>query len=179
MKSPSTATCGRSTCGKARDAPVNPAEIVRLMWRSATIVAVVGACALRLAVVWTFCRGDARARALGEIVGGCCETLGPTFIKLAQILSTRPDLIHPELAAALGRLQSAVRHIPHRLVPRLLHAAYGRPVDAVFDTLDFAPLGSGSIAQVHRARLKDGRTVAVKIRRPGIERRVRLICGYC
>ncbi|TCP10694.1 2-octaprenylphenol hydroxylase [Crenobacter luteus] len=96
------------------------------------------------------------------------EELGPTFIKLGQILSTRVDVFGPEWIAEFEKLQSRVPPIPPGDVPRLLTGALGQPVEAVFRRFDAAPIGSASIAQVHRAELLDGTVVAVKLRRPGI-----------
>ncbi|RXZ45273.1 ABC1 kinase family protein [Crenobacter cavernae] len=96
------------------------------------------------------------------------EELGPTFIKLGQILSTRVDVFAPEWITEFEKLQSRVPPIPPADVPRLLASALGQPLDAVFSRFDNAPIGSASIAQVHRAELLDGTVVAVKLRRPGI-----------
>lgn len=114
-------------------------------------------------------RGEVR-RALGESLAECAERLGPTFLKIAQILSARPDLLSPALTAPLARLQDQVRPFDARLVPDLLARAFGQPVDALFAHVDPEPVSAASIAQVHRATLRDGRVVALKIRRPGIER---------
>lgn len=111
-----------------------------------------------------------------ELCGVCaadlCETLGPTFIKLGQILSSRPDLLPAGAAAPLARLQDQVRPFESRLVPRVIEEAYGRPLGEVFSSFDLVPVSAASVAQVHRARLMDGRLVAVKIRRPGVVRTV-------
>lgn len=111
-----------------------------------------------------------------ELCGVCaadlCETLGPTFIKLGQILSSRPDLLPAGAAAPLARLQDQVRPFESRLVPRIIEEAYGRPLGEVFSSFDLVPVSAASVAQVHRARLMDGRLVAVKIRRPGVVRTV-------
>jgi ubiquinone biosynthesis protein len=104
----------------------------------------------------------------GAHAASLCETLGPTFIKLGQILSARPDLLPAGAAVPLARLQDQVRPFESRLVPRIIEEAYGRPLDEVFSSFDLVPVSSASVAQVHRARLLDGRVVAVKIRRPGV-----------
>lgn len=110
------------------------------------------------------------ARLRGESLATALEALGPTYIKLGQLLSARPDVIGVELAAGLARLQERVRPLPSELARRALHEGLG-PRAAAFADVDPAPLGSGSIAQVHRATLRDGRPVAVKIRRPDVVRR--------
>lgn len=109
---------------------------------------------------------------LGESVARLGEALGPTFIKAGQILSSRPDLLPAAVVAPLLRLQDGVAPFPSELIPRLLEEEFGRPFEELFAAFDPVPVASASIAQVHRARLKDGRDVAVKLRRPGICRTV-------
>jgi ubiquinone biosynthesis protein len=98
------------------------------------------------------------------------EELGPTYIKLGQILSTRPDLIPMEFIQELSKLQDHVPAFPFDRVRKVISAEFGRPPEDLFDQLEEAPLASASIGQVHRAVLKDGETVAVKIQRPGIRK---------
>ena len=112
-------------------------------------------------------RGVARGL-LGESLASLCESLGPTYLKIGQILSARPDLLPPELAAPLARLQDRVRPFDVRQVPALVEAELGRPMDEVFAAFDLRPVAAASVAHVHRAELLDGREVAVKIRRPGV-----------
>ncbi len=102
------------------------------------------------------------------------EDLGPTFIKLAQILSTRGDLIGPEYAAELARLQSNVPPLPFSEMTEVLDAELPVPRDEIFATFDTEPIGSASIGQVYRATLHTGETVVVKIQRPGIRRVIEL-----
>ncbi|HEX7333558.1 MAG TPA: AarF/UbiB family protein, partial [Pyrinomonadaceae bacterium] len=109
-------------------------------------------------------------RVLGESVAGLCEDLGPTFIKVGQILSSRPDLLPESMGPPLLRLQDQIAPFDGAKIPRIIESAFGRPLHELFDSFDLAPVASASIAQVHRARLRDGREVAVKIRRPGISR---------
>lgn len=95
--------------------------------------------------------------------------LGPTFIKLGQILSTRADLVGPELAAELAHLQADTPPDPQETVRQTIESELGRPLDATFASFDDAPLASASIAQVHHASLPDGRAVVVKVQHHGIE----------
>jgi ubiquinone biosynthesis protein len=96
------------------------------------------------------------------------EDLGPTFIKLAQILSTRADLIGTEYASELARLQSAVPPVPFPDVARVLDEELSEPHGRVFATFDTEPIGSASIGQVYRATLHSGQAVVVKIQKPGV-----------
>ena len=98
------------------------------------------------------------------------EELGPTYIKLGQILSTRPDLIPMEFIQELSKLQDHVSAFPFDRVRKVIESEFGRPPEDIFDRLDEEPLASASIGQVHRAVLKDGETVAVKFQRPGIRK---------
>ena len=96
------------------------------------------------------------------------EDLGTTFIKLGQILSTRVDLFGPEWIAEFEKLQDQAPPLPFEMLRPQLETKLGAAVETVFDCFDPVPLAAGSIAQVHRARLKDGSEVVVKLRRPGI-----------
>ncbi|MFP6669309.1 MAG: AarF/ABC1/UbiB kinase family protein [Pirellulales bacterium] len=100
--------------------------------------------------------------------------LGPTFIKLGQILSTRPDLVGVELAAELGLLQGDVDADPPAAVYETIEQELGRPVDELFELFEDTPMASASIGQVHRARLKDGQEVAVKVQHQAIEKKMRV-----
>lgn len=96
------------------------------------------------------------------------EQLGPTFVKLGQILSTRGDLLPPEWTRELERLQSHVAPLPWEAIRAQVEADIGGPVADVFASFDTHALAAGSIAQVHRATLKDGASVVVKVRREGL-----------
>ena len=98
------------------------------------------------------------------------EELGPTYIKLGQVLSTRPDLIPMEFIAELSKLQDHVPAFAFDQVRQVIESEFRRPAEELFDQLEAEPLGSASIGQVHRAVLKDGETVAVKLQRPGIRK---------
>lgn len=97
------------------------------------------------------------------------EELGPTFVKLGQILSTRVDIFDAEWIEEFEKLQSNVAPIPVASIDELIESYLGRPMGEVFRSFDSVPIGSASIAQVHKAVLSDGETVAVKIKRPDIE----------
>jgi len=99
--------------------------------------------------------------------------LGTTFIKLGQILSTRSDLIGPELAEELSKLQSSTPPDPVEQVNVLIKEELGASPDQVFHKFDPVPFASASIGQVHHAVLKDGKSVVVKVQHTGIEERVR------
>lgn len=109
---------------------------------------------------------------LGTELARLCEALGPTFIKMGQALSSRPDLLPPDVVRPLVRLQDQLEPVDARLIPGLIVKAFGKEIEAIFDEFDFNPVSAASIAQVHRARLSDGREVAVKIRRPGVDRQI-------
>ena len=96
------------------------------------------------------------------------EHLGPIWVKFGQVLSTRRDLLPPDMADELARLQDRVPPIDPQLARSLVERAFGRPVGELFGSFDEHPVASASIAQVHFATLKDGREVAVKVLRPGM-----------
>ncbi len=102
------------------------------------------------------------------------EDLGPTFIKLAQILSTRADLIGAEYASELARLQSAVPPVPFPDVAQVLDDELSESHSHVFATFDTEPIGSASIGQVYRATLHSGQAVVVKIQKPGVRSTVEM-----
>ena len=98
------------------------------------------------------------------------EELGPTYIKLGQILSTRPDLVPVDILEELARLQDEVPPFPFEDVKAVIESEFGVPAEELFDQLDNQPLASASIGQVHKARTKDGEPVAVKFQRPDIQK---------
>jgi ubiquinone biosynthesis protein len=102
-----------------------------------------------------------------------CEDLGPTFVKLGQVLSTRPDLLPEAYTNELASLRDDVRPFPFEQAEAILKAEYGRPLADLFTSIDPTAVASASISQVHRAVLLDARVVALKIRRPDIAKVVR------
>ncbi len=94
--------------------------------------------------------------------------LGPTFVKLGQVLATRVDVFPPSWISEFEKLHSQVPPVPFEEIRPTLEAALGAPVDQVFPVFDQQAFAAASVAQVHRARLWDGQDVVVKIRRPGI-----------
>ncbi len=95
------------------------------------------------------------------------EELGPTFIKLGQLLSTRPDLVPPDIITELKKLQASVNFLPADTIKGIIESELRRPIDAVFDSFEDQPLAAASLAQVHRAIYK-GKQVVVKVQRPDI-----------
>lgn len=96
------------------------------------------------------------------------ESLGPTWIKLGQILASRPDRVPRAWIDALQSLQDQVQPVPFELIREAIEAGLGVPLSEAFAEVEVKPLGTASIAQTHRARLKDGRQVVVKVQRPGV-----------
>ncbi len=97
------------------------------------------------------------------------EELGPTFVKMGQILSMRSEILPQRYCDELAKLRTNAEPMPFDLVLGTLREEYGRPLDEVFSEIDPKPLGSASLAQVHRATLVDGRPVAVKVQRPHVQ----------
>ena len=96
------------------------------------------------------------------------EELGPTFIKLGQLLSTRPDIIPPPFVREFEKLQDCVPSFSFEELKTQIERELGAPVDTFFSEIDPVPLAAASIAQVHRARLTTGEDVVIKVRRPGV-----------
>ncbi len=98
------------------------------------------------------------------------EDLGPTFIKIGQILAGRPDLINAEIVTELEKLQDKVEPVPFSNLKAFIETDLDRPLEACFASFDTEPMATASIAQVHAARTLDGEDVVVKIKKPGVDR---------
>lgn len=97
------------------------------------------------------------------------EELGPMFVKMGQILANRSEILPQPFCDELRRLRSDVDPVPYQVVLECLEVEYGQELGTIFDAIDPNPLGSASLAQVHRARLATGEDVAVKVQRPGAQ----------
>jgi ubiquinone biosynthesis protein len=104
-----------------------------------------------------------------DILRNILTDLGPVYVKLGQLLSTRPDLLPPEYIDALSSLQSNVPVVPPSEIAEFIHLQLPQPLEEIFSQIDYQAIAAGSIAQTHRATLKDGQLVAIKIQRPGID----------
>lgn len=104
------------------------------------------------------------------------ERLGPTFIKLGQVLAGRPDILPPEYQKALSRLQDKIAPFPYEEVEAIVFDELGVRISKAFSNFDPEPLAAASLGQVHRATLRDGRAVVVKIQRPGIRQVIARDC---
>ncbi len=107
-----------------------------------------------------------------ERIRRALEELGPTFVKFGQVMATRPDLIPMSLVVELRKLQDKVPPFDTTGIKAHVEAELGRKIDEVFSEFDEKPLAAASIAQVHRATLKDGKKVVLKIQRPNLERTI-------
>lgn len=135
----------------------------------AALPGVTGALARRLPARWLEPPPEARGLRLRRAL----EELGPIFIKFGQLLSTRRDLIPLDIADELSALQDRVPPFAPSEARAIVERALGKPVSVLFARFDEQPLASASVAQVHAARLHDGREVVVKVIRPGIEQTIR------
>jgi predicted unusual protein kinase regulating ubiquinone biosynthesis (AarF/ABC1/UbiB family) len=109
-----------------------------------------------------------------EGLASALEELGPCFIKLGQLLSTRPDVLPANYIAALSRLQDTVKPVPTDKIVAIIESELGAPVSELFQAFEEEPLATASMAQVHRAFLHDGTEVAVKVQRPGVRQRIEI-----
>lgn len=116
---------------------------------------------------------DKEAISTGARLRSICEELGATFIKFGQVLATRPDLLGPEVIAELSQLQDNVPPFPFEQVEEIITAQLGGPISEVFASLDPKPIAAASIAQVHCGYLVNGDKVALKVKRPNLDKSVR------
>ena len=146
------------------------AGIIRRGWQVTRIIVRNG-----LAPLVGLRRGEVSARSPEELarrVRVALEESGGVFIKLGQLLATRPDLLPPAAMAELGRLHASAAPLPEDQVAQVIREETGRGIEEVFSEVHWNPLGSASIAQAHAARLLDGSAVVVKVRRPGLREQV-------
>ena len=116
-------------------------------------------------------RRAAVARLRGRVLASAMATLGATFVKLGQVMSSRPDLFEPEMIAELRLLQDRMPAFAHELVRTTIERDLGGAVEDHFAELSREPIAAASVAQVHRATLHDGSVVAVKVLRPDVRAR--------
>src|SRR5437773_2179792 len=115
---------------------------------------------------------DGQPSQRGQHLREMLDELGPTFVKFGQLLSTRPDVLPPDIIAELRGLQDDVRPFPLGDVENVIEEDLGLSVDKLFAEFDPRPIAAASIGQVHRATLPNGRRVAVKVQRPGAPRQI-------
>src|SRR6478736_9539252 len=112
------------------------------------------------------------ASARGQHLREVLDELGPTFVKFGQLLSTRPDVVPPDIVVELRALQDDVRPVPFEDIRRVIEGELGNTLERLFTEFDPVPVAAASIGQVHQATLPNGRRVAVKVQRPGAARQV-------
>ena len=117
------------------------------------------------------------ATARGQHLRDVLDELGPTFVKFGQLLSTRPDVVPPDIVAELRSLQDDVRPFPFEQAERVIEEELGNTLERLFLEFEPAPVAAASIGQVHRATLPNGRRVAVKVQRPGAPRQIEADLG--
>jgi ubiquinone biosynthesis protein len=146
---------------------------MRLVGRAMAIALLLGKHATRWWIGWVgllvrFAGRERRAAWFGQVVLDLFRELGATFVKVGQIMSTRPDLIPEHIFRALQHLQDDVGPFPFDEVVLTIQQDFNRPIGELFAELAPVAIASASVAQVHKARLPDGRLVAVKVRRPDV-----------
>ncbi len=114
-------------------------------------------------------RRTERLRAQGQAIARFCTNTGPTFTKIGQILSSRPDILDPVVIQELEMLQDQVPPVPFGRIRHTIEEDLGKPLTEIFARFEETPLAAASVAQVHRAWLGDGTALAVKVQRPGMK----------
>src|SRR5947209_2568413 len=114
---------------------------------------------------------DVQRRA--QAFANCLKEMGATYVKFGQVLSTRPDIVPPEYIAALESLQDQVEPFSFAEVEKIVQEELGVRISRAFETFESAPMAAASLGQVHRAVLRDGREVVVKVQRPDVREQVR------
>ena len=152
---------------------VRPLRLLRRLWQ--TLIPI-GIYLLRVLLDQLSGRlGQQRvARARAKELTALLAQLGPAFIKAGQALSTRPDLVPPIALEELAALQDQLPPFPTAVAMACIEEDLDRPVDALFDSLGGEPISAASLGQVYKGRLKDGRSVAVKVQRPGLREQITL-----
>src|SRR5262249_25236685 len=115
---------------------------------------------------------DGQPSQRGQHLREMLDELGPTFVKFGQLLSTRPDVVPPDIISELRGLQDDVRPFPFADVERTIGEELGQPIERLFTEFDETPLAAASIGQGHRATLPNGRKVVVKVQRPNAPRQI-------
>jgi ubiquinone biosynthesis protein len=121
--------------------------------------------------------GGAASSARGQHLRDVLDELGPTFVKFGQLLSTRPDVVPPDIVVELRGLQDDVRPFPFEQAERVIEEELGNTLERLFLDFEPAPVAAASIGQVHRATLPNGRRVAVKVQRPGAPQKIEADLG--
>ncbi|MDH5519427.1 MAG: AarF/UbiB family protein, partial [Acidimicrobiia bacterium] len=139
--------------------------------RAATVLAVLGRA---IGLWWLRERGTERSQAaLSRRIREAAEILGPTYIKLAQIISAGEGVFPVELVDECKKCRDQVPAVPYDQIVAVIEADLGRPLHQIFTHIEPVPVAAASIAQVHRATLRTGQRVVVKVQRPGIDQVVR------
>jgi ubiquinone biosynthesis protein len=155
-------------------ASVDLVRVLRFIGRGAWVTLLLLLHGLVWLLGWIGClvtfRGKAARQAwFAQRLAELLVALGATFVKVGQIMSTRPDLFPPHIIRALTRLQDNVGAFPYAQVERTIREDFNRTPDELFQSFDRTPVASASVAQVHRATLVSGEEVAVKVRRPNLD----------
>ncbi|WJZ84745.1 hypothetical protein VitviT2T_004337 [Vitis vinifera] len=148
---------------------------IKVLRRTMEILIGVGSFALKLVLDQSNGQLDQNKRIRAVDLRKICTKLGPTFVKIGQGLSTRPDLCPPEYLEELSQLQDALPTFPDAEAFSCIEKELGLPLDSIFSSISPSPIAAASLGQVYKAQLKySGQVVAVKVQRPGIEEAIGL-----